>query len=234
MVQNFTSTMKERMIDGKWVDVAGEGVYNEYDESLHYIRKEYKINESFPVYLTWDFNTAEGKPMSVCMGQYINDFFHFFDECIIPNSNTRGVLEELEARGFFKKFVGHQRLYIDGDGTGWANDSSAVCSNYDVMKDFISKLPYKVNFKIVAPRSNPAISRRHNRCNAYLTNFEDQVRVAVYEKCKVLNKGFKSTRLKKGTMKEDDSNYNQHVTTAATYLIWNRTKKKGGISVIKG
>lgn len=218
----------ERYIYGRWVSLATTGVYNEYQDELHWFPDhEYKVNHTYPVILSWDFNTAKGKPMSACIGQYINDIFHMYDECVLENSNTRGVLEELEERGFFKQFSGTGRLLeIMGDAAGWAKHSGAEMSDYGLIKQFLDHLPYKVNYKVKVPKSNPAVKARHNLVNAYLRNLKGDIRVCIYENCETLRRGLKSTQLKKGaTYKEDDSNPTQHITTSFGYMVWRCTRK---------
>lgn len=241
MLKNMSPKQAQRYVYGRWVSLGTDGIYNEYKEEEHYHEKTiYKVNKSYPVHLSWDFNTAQGKPMSVCMFQYINDHFHFYDEVVIENSNTRGVLEELEERGFFKQFTGTQQLIINGDAAGWAKQSAGTLSDYGLIKQFIDHLEYKVNYKLSVPTSNPEVKARHKLVNIYLKNLMNEIRISVYPplhdstQVSTLHRGFKSTRLKKGSKyAEDDKNPNQHITTSAGYGIWDCTKKKGGIKVIK-
>jgi phage terminase large subunit len=47
-----------------------------------------------------------------------------------------------------------------------------------------------------------------------------RVRIQVHPRCKTVIKGFETTALKKGSRYiEDDTNRNQHVTTAVGYLL---------------
>ena len=231
----------ERYIYGRWVSLGVDGIYNEYNDEIHYHPgKVFQPQKSYPIHLAFDFNTAKGKPMSAAIFQYINDHFYFYDECVLENSNTRGVMEELEERGFFKQFTGTQQLIINGDATGWKNDSAAEFSDYGLIKQFIDHLPYKVNYKVSVPNSNPGVKERHKLVNSYLKNLLNEVRISVFpplhdpKKVSTLHKGFKSTQLKKGSKyAEDDKNPNQHITTSAGYGIWDCTRKKGGIKSIR-
>lgn len=219
----------KRYVEGKWVSLSGEGVYNEYREEEHYQgNKVYEPNPSIDELLSWDFNTGAGKPMSACMAQFIKDEFHFFDEVVMENSNTRAMMIELEARGYFKRFSGTtRRLVILGDASGWANHAAADYSDYGFMEMFLNSLPYKVNYTIKTPISNPEIKARHQLVNLYLKNFKNEVRIHIYapahnpQLVSTLHRGFKSVKLRKGAnYLEDDSNPTQHITTAAGYLIW--------------
>lgn len=231
----LTPNQAKRYVFGKWVSVAGEGIYNEFDEKIHY-RPDitYTPNFDYPVYLSFDFNTAKGKPMSVCMGQYINDHIHGFDEAVIENSNTRGILEELKERGFFKQFKGTKKLIIVGDAAGHSSVASSDFTDYGVIEQFINTLEYEVNFEIDAPRSNPEKKERHSLTNLYFKNFKGDVRTTIYAplhdptKLSTLVRGFKSTKLKKGSKyDEDDSNPTQHITTAWGYMVWYVVNNQG-------
>jgi hypothetical protein len=53
-----------------------------------------------------------------------------------------------------------------------------------------------------------------------MRNAKGEVRLQVYKGCETLDKGFRLTHLKKGGQYlEDDSDFYQHVTTAAGYGI---------------
>lgn len=242
MLKNMSPKQAQRYVYGRWVSLGSDGIYNEYKEEEHYHPdKVYKINKSYPIHLSWDFNTAAGKPMSACMFQYINDHFHFYDECVLENSNTRGVLEELEERGFFRQFTGTQKLIINGDAAGWAKQSAGTFSDFGLIKQFIDHLEYKINYEIKVPTKNPDVKARHKLFNVYLKNLLGEIRVSIYPpahdptQAASLHRGMKSTKLKSGSKYlECDKNPMQHITTAAGYGIWRCTRKEGGTEVISG
>ncbi len=227
MLKNLSPSEAERMVFGKWVSLSKDVIYNEYKDELHWHPDiKYKINKNHPIILSWDFNVAKDKWMSTCIGQFYNDTFHMYDECVLEHSNTRGVLEELEQRGFFKQFTGTQQLEIMGDASGWAKHSGANMSDYGLIKQFIEHLPYKVNYKIKVPKSNPPLKARHNLVNAYLRNLKGDIRVCIYEDCNSLRRGLKTVQLKKGAnYLEDQSNKFQDITTSFGYMVWRCTKK---------
>ena len=216
---------------GRWVSLESEGIYYEYDENVHYLDdKTYKIDYRFPINLNWDFNTAKGKPMSVCMSQYIRDVFHFYDELLIEDSSTRGILEALFEDGFFEQFKpGGTNLIINGDAAGWQKHSSGNMSDYGVMKQFFDHLPYKINYEICVNRSNPPVKSRHNVCNLYLKDYTGRIRCWLYAKCENLNKGLKGGQLKKGNTYKELETYTQHVCTAFGYNIFKNTRDSGGV-----
>jgi PBSX family phage terminase large subunit len=234
MLTNLSPKEAERRVYGRWVSVSTTGIYNEYKDELHYFpNEEYKVNKNYPITLAWDFNTAKGKPMSACIGQYINDHFHMYDEVVLENSNTRGVLEELYARGFFKQFTGTQELWIMGDAAGWAKHSSSVGSDYGVMKQFLDTLEYRVNYSFKVPVKNPEVKVRHNIVNAYLKNLKGDIRVKIYKGCETLSRGLKTAQLKSGSKyTEDDSNPTQHISSCFGYMVVRHTRSNGGVTKI--
>jgi hypothetical protein len=227
-----------RMLEGKWVEIDRERVYYAYSEENNFVRAEYSLRPDVPVSLAFDFNIALGKPMSAVLSQYIKetDTFHFFDECVVYGSRTEDVLEELQARGYFDLNV---RWEIHGDGTGGTRTTNSKYSNYDLISNFMAnykpKTGLKLNYQMLVPKSNPPIRERHIIVNGYCLNSLKQVRLLVYQKCKVLNEGMMLTTLKKGAdYIEDDGPKHpyQHSTTACGYRVVytsrNKTIVKGG------
>lgn len=223
--------MARRMLYGEWLDIASEGIYYAYNQEIHFKKTNYQINKNIPLCLSFDFNIAAGKPMSVLLGQVEknNDslFFHCFDEVVIQTARTETVLEEIASRGYFD--LGLQ-VNVYGDATGKALSTNSIHSNYDIIKLFLSN--YKaaqsrpIRWVREVPESNPPIRLRHNLCNAYFENVKKENRVFVYEKCNTLNQGLRLTKLKKGAeYTEDDSKHFQHITTAFGYWVVREHKK---------
>jgi PBSX family phage terminase large subunit len=231
LAQNMSPKQSQRYIFGKWVSLAEDGIYNEFNEDEHYHKdKKYVIDRNLPINLSFDFNTAAGKPMSACIFQYKNDHIHVYDEVVL-NGNTKTVLDELVSRGFFEDIVkNNQSLIILGDGAGWATQSSGGWSDFLYIQKYINELTYnnqKVMLEMKAGRKNPEIAARHKVVNYYLKNLKNQIRVSIYppahdEKAtSTLVRGLKSTQLKKGSRYlEDDSNSTQHITTAFGYAVF--------------
>lgn len=232
----LTPNQAKRYVFGKWVSISGEGIYNEYNDEQHYhADKVYEPNYAHPVYLSFDFNTAKGKPMSACIGQFINDHAHGYDECVIENSNTRGILQELKERGFFKNFELDKRakLIIVGDAAGWSSQANSDFTDYGVIEQFLNTLETPINFKIEAVAKNPEKKERHSLVNLYLKNFKGDIRTSIYApahdptKISTLARGLKSTRLKKGSKYDEEETPVQHITTAWGYFLWYCVNNQG-------
>jgi hypothetical protein len=215
--EDLDPKLAKRLIYGEWIEISQDVIYHCYESQHNYIDKEYEVSRYAPVHITWDFNIGMGKPLSLCLFQYVNDTFHFFDEVVIEGADTRGSLEELDLRGLLDS---NYRYIIHGDATGGSKSTTSILSDYDIIKKFFQNHPKALRFEMKVPRSNPPIRKRHNRVNAYMLNDAGQRRLFVYNKCKTLDKGFRLTALKKGgSYLEDDTPAYQHVTTAAGYGV---------------
>lgn len=208
----------ERNLEGKWNSFGGDGIYHAYNEDDHYKLEDYLVDLSLPIYMCWDFNTAMGKPMSMCFMQYKNGEAHYFDECVMQG-NTSQLLEEIANKGQLNY---ETKYIITGDAAGYAKHSAANgYSDYDVILRFMANYKHKkLKYDIQVPDSNPGIKERHNLVNDYLKNGLNQVRLYVYKKCPTLNLAFKLTKLKAGGKFVEDDGPScpwQHIGGAAGY-----------------
>ena len=200
-----------RMIYGQWIEIAGEVVYYAYESPEQFIRKPYTINPAFPIILSWDFNIGDGKPMSMCCMQYIDDVFHVFHEVVIDGARTADTVDEL-----LPILKPEWSYIICGDAAGKHRDTRGQRSDWDIIIKGLSN--FKVDFKV--PPSNPGVRNRHNRVNAYCKNADGQVRLFIYEKAPTVDEGLRLVKLKPGANYiEDDSKRYQHITTALGYAI---------------
>lgn len=227
LLEDLDPKMAERMIRGRWIEIATEVIYYSYDRNYNFRERDYIINKDFPIHIMWDFNIGEGKPMSCAVAQYINDEWHIFDEVVIEGVRTLQIIEELDGKKYLEKGA---RIIINGDSAGRNRDTRNVKSDYDIIFHELGKRGCIVENHV--PASNPALRTRHNDVNAYCCNSNGKRRLFVYQKAKTADEGFRLTRLKKGaTYIEDDSKAYQHITTAIGYgiifekLIGNRRKQ---------
>lgn len=212
-----------RMGKGRWLEVASEGVYHQYDRGQNYVNEDYVYRHDLPIILTWDFNIGEGKPLSVAVCQYVPEFdtFHVADEVVIEGMRTEDSCEELAGRGFLDKPT---LYYLCGDATGKHKDTRSRRSDYEIIVDFVSNYKTKegaaVRFEKKVPLSNPPVRDRHNLVNAYLNNALGYQRLFVYKGAPTADKGLRLTRLlDTGRYIEDDSKPYQHITTAIGYAL---------------
>lgn len=204
-----------RMLQGEWLEISSENIYYEFDQNLHYSDKEYVVNEAYPIWISWDFNIADNKPLSACAAQYIDGHFHFFDQVVVHSMRTLSSCDEWNEKGIFNY---RTHFLITGDATGKARSTKSIHSDWEQIKLYLSNK--NLDFRISVPLSNPPIAQRHNTVNSYLKNSLGEVRTTIYKGCSQLIKGFRLTKFKTGSrFEEDDNNDYQHITTAAGYLI---------------
>ena len=228
---NLSPIEAERKLRGRWVSDGTGKIYSCYKREYNYRDYSYRVNAKYPIYISWDFNIGVGKPLSLCLFQFIKGQFHFFNEIVIESMRTEESCKELLGLGF----LDYDTVYkFQGDATGKARSTNSEHTNYEIIKNFFSnnknRKNQKIMFEIDIPTANPPIKERHNRVNAYCENDEGQHRLFIYKECVNLDKGFRLCELKAGaSYQEDDSKPYQHVTTAAGYGVvrcYGRTKSK--------
>ena len=221
--QDLDPRLARRMLYGEWIEIDQESIYHQYKTDRNFKNVDYEIDHRLPIMLCFDFNIGHGKPMSCAVGQYHphDQTFHFFDEVIIHGARTADIMDELEHRGH----LSHNTMYeIYGDSTGDARSTRSLLSDYDIIKDFISRTKnkngYFNKYVLFVPKMNPPVRKRHNDVNAACYNELGKVSFFVYKKCKMLDKGMRLTALKKGAnyVENDEFEY-QHVTTAVGYCV---------------
>jgi hypothetical protein len=222
-----------RYLKGQWIELHSEVVYYEYDSARQWRKNtDYVVDKAHPVWLTFDFNIGDGKPMSAIMFQYIDGTFHFFNECVVEGVRTADVIEEWDARGALD--VADQ-FGLTGDAAGKHKDTRSSRSDYDIIRHELGARGKRVDYKV--PLSNPPVRTRHNRVNAYCKNDVGDCRLYLYKGCKKADEGMRLVRLKKGAdYIEDDSKDFQHVTTAIGYgimmtLAVANTKRQGMVQL---
>jgi hypothetical protein len=228
--RNMDPKLARRLLYGEWVEINNERIYYAYESERNFKRDaDYQVNPRAPIHLSFDFNIAKGKPLSVIFFQYVHGQFHFFDEIVIEGVRTLGAMEEAAARGLFD----HPSMYIvNGDAAGKHSDTRSNRSDYDIIKHFLANFKNKqgqaLNFKIEVPLANPSIRDRHNLVNAHCLNAAGEVRAYFYKKCKTADEGMRLTALKDNSQYiEDDSKAYQHVTTAIGYGMWATVRNEG-------
>jgi len=221
--ENLDPKEAERMLYGKWTELAREVVYHAYDKNKNYRPYAHEINRFAPIHITWDFNIAVGKPLSLCLFQFIKKQMHIFAEVIIEGADTEEACQEIAGRGF----LDHEdmKYFIHGDATARARSTKNKSSDYDIIGKFLAnyRTPkgVKIDFEVEVPLENPPIRTRHNLVNAYCHNALNQINLFVYKDAPTVDEGLRLTSLKKGgSYIEDDSKRFQHVTTALGYGLW--------------
>lgn len=218
LLRNMTPKEVERYIKGRWLEIRGQVIYYAYDSEAQFFRnKEYVVREDWPIILSFDFNIAEGKPMSAVMVQHDleKDTFHYFNQAVIEGARTEDIIEDWYAR----KLLDPKYQYIvAGDASGKHKSTTSKRSDYDIIIAELGTRGIKPQYWV--PSANPPIRKRHNTVNRYCKNGLGQVRLFVYASAPTLDEALRLTKLKKGAdYIEDDSKAYQHIGTAGGYAI---------------
>lgn len=208
--------MARRMLYGEWISIADDVIYYAYDKEINKRSTVYTVNPSLPVWISWDFNIGDGKPLSAVFIQFdVHGVAHCFDEVVIHGMRTLDSLDEMEQKGLLDPKI---KYYLTGDAAGKSRDTRSRKSDYEIINHFFANTG-----KLFEMRTfpwNPPIRSRHNLVNAYCLSENGQRRLFVYDKCKTLDEGLRLTALKKGaSFLEDDSKFYQHITTALGYCL---------------
>jgi hypothetical protein len=222
--------LARRLIHGEWIEIDKERIYHAYSSERNY-RPDvaYVVNPRFPIHLSFDFNIARGKPLSAIFGQYIDKKFHYFAETVVEGLNTEQNLEESAGKGLFEY---KNKFIIHGDAAGKSSDTRSNRTDYDIIRQWLSRYRRKdgasIEVEIQVPASNPSVRDRHNRVNAHCLNANGEVRLFLYKGCRVADEGLRLTALKDSSQYiEDDSKPYQHITTAIGYDVCTTTKFEG-------
>ena len=235
LLRDMDPKMALRMIKGRWISLRSDGVYYQYSEERNEVEKDYELDPTLPIVVSFDFNIGVGKPLSCTFSQFDGRVKHFYDEVVVEGARTENALEEAWEKGLF---VHNTVYYIRGDAAGKAGDTRNNRSDYEIITTWLNNRVRPDGSTVMhtreVPQANPPLRQRHNVANAWMLNDLGEVRVKVYPRCKVLREGFKLNKLKKGAeYLEDDSKFYQHVTTAATYDIhYENNKLRRGRSTV--
>jgi hypothetical protein len=216
--------MAQRMLEGKWVEIAEEVIYWNFNLEKNYMDLSYKFDPRYPIDFMHDFNIGHNKPMSMAIGQCINGLYHVAKTILIEGASTSNIMDELADTGILDLQCPSFRVF--GDATGKHRDTRNFRSDYDIIKQCLTSHKRKdgraMNVLFEVPTSNPHIRERHNLMNALFLNANSQTRFYIYKDAFDATKGFRLTKYKQGArLIEDDSTpKEQHVTTAIGYWCY--------------
>lgn len=203
-----------RMLFGEWLELTTDVIYYNYSTEKNFENSPFVIDPKNPIDLMFDFNISANKPMSAAVGQKINGIYHVAKTFIIQGARTLDIMEEMH---FYKLFENKALFRVFGDASGKNRDTRSIRSDYDIIEEYLKN---KVRYKMLVPKANPPIRKRHNLVNAMCENAKKEIRFKIYKDAGEADKGFTLTKLcQNANYVEDDSFEFQHITTAIGYWI---------------
>ena len=221
--ERYDNKMILRLLEGQWIYINTDLIYYEYDPEAHFTLHDTSINYTLPIIISFDFNISKNKPMSSICLQYDGHKIIAVDEVAIDGARTQDAIEEWAGRGYFEhKF--NPPIIIHGDATGRRGDSRGRNSDYDILDKYLAnytrKDGEKLNYEIDVPSVNPPIRERHNKVNGQLKSSTGKIRVKIDRRCKNLNTGLLSGKLKEGSnYVEDQTAKGQDIAVAFGYGV---------------
>lgn len=210
-----------RQLDGEWIEIESEVIYYAYDRAHNYRDMRYEIDKSQPIYMTWDFNIGDGKPLSVGFCQHTPDATHIYNEIVVEGQRTLDACDEAFERGLISR---DQKIIIHGDASGRSRDTRSKKSDYAIIENFMANL--NMNFEMDVPSANPRVRDRHNIMNGRICNANNKRSLFVYKDAPTADEALRLTALKKGGQYvEDDSKSYQHIGTAIGYSVCQYLRK---------
>ena len=221
--RDYSPSEIRRYLKGEWIHIGANVVYDSYAPERNHKTFSYVFDRSLPVDLTFDFNIAQGKPMSCAVAQYNakDDTFHFGGEAVVEGASTEAILEELAAKGYLDVNAPHIRIF--GDCNGNARSTKSLASDFDIILKFLRNYVrsdgqrLRVEYKVSS--INPPIRTRHNTVKGYCLNGHGDVRLYTYKDAPTCHKAMLYTKLKKGAELVEVEDPWQHIGTAMGYYI---------------
>lgn len=218
----YDEKMAQRMIYGKWIEIMDEMIYYTYDRKENFKDVTYQVDPRHPIYVCYDFNISEGKPLSVAFHQHIDGVYHVFNEVVVDGQRSEESLIEAQNRGLMDHPTTY---YIHGDRNGNNRNTAGPGTDYSVIENWLKR--NKIRYKMEIPRENPRLRDRHNIVNGRICNAKGARHLFVYKDAPTVDEGLRLTSLKRGAnYLENDSIRSQHITTGLGYSICMIEKKK--------
>jgi Terminase large subunit, T4likevirus-type, N-terminal len=197
-------------------EIQGVGiVYYAFDRQ--YNVRPLRYDPKLPLFWALDFNT---NPFCSVLGQVCNGEVHVLKESILPDSHTEAAceqflestrewttapppppLESIENEEVYNEMLRQLQppplnLYVYGDATGVQRKTSASRTDWQIVKNFLSRYTDRFHASFHVPSANPAVKDRTNCMNAVLRSHAGLHRLFIDPQCKHLIKDFEQVSWK--------------------------------------
>lgn len=153
------------------------------------------FDRRLPLFWALDFNI---NPMCSVIGQREGEWVYVLDEIVLPDSNTVAACEEFleRTRQWVVRCDLPIQLDVYGDATGDARRSSASRTDWQLVREFLSRYRDRYRTSFHVDSSNPAVRDRVNCVNAKLHNQAGDRRLLVAPGSKQLIQDFERVHWK--------------------------------------
>jgi len=147
--------------------------------------KPVAYNPDIPIHLSFDFNISPYLPISLWQINMIDDVYHVccFDLIAMENplNNTEDACKE-----FMRRYPNYDLgVYIYGDVSGRARQTSSKVHNYDIIENQLKK--YIRNWSMRVPTRNPSFKKsRRDFMNKCLAGGYDDIRIVIDPTCELM------------------------------------------------
>lgn len=155
-------------------------------------------------------------PLSSAIAVMREGKIYILDEIVLTSA-----VSEQSALEFIERYKEHEnkKVLIYGDPSGKNGEKHGQSSDYTSMEKVLRDNGWAYERRVRA--AHPAIKARQNAVRAKIRSASGEVSLFVNaEKCRYAHKGLATCQIKKGSsFLEDDSDENQHITTAIGYFV---------------
>jgi hypothetical protein len=216
-------------------NLTGGLVYYAFDRNKNV--EPLRFNPRLPLFWSIDFNI---NPMCSVIGQREGDRVYILSELVLPDSNTWSACEAfLQKIWEWKSSVTFSpQVKVYGDATGNGRQTSASQTDWQQIRDFFNRHPYKADFQV--PSSNPPVKDRVNWVNAMLRNQAGERRIRIDPGCTHLIKDLERVHWKTdahGNMMHDldkSDPQRSHLSDALGYMIAHEFGRYGKFGEMPG
>lgn len=207
-----------REVLGLRVDMAGlRGAYSyEHKEAPHGNLLRREIDRDRPIYLTWDFNSSQSRPMTTGWIQKFPDYDVVVDETVNNATTTETqcdiITDKLKAMDY------RGRIYVRGDATGndTGRQSVVSISDYKAIQRAFSSGNW--TYEGHRTRRTKRIKDRVSALNAQFESFPGRVRhLMVNPKCTKTTEALRKLKFKENRYELEDNHYREPFDALSYY-----------------
>ncbi|HEX4823258.1 MAG TPA: hypothetical protein VFV19_03000 [Candidatus Polarisedimenticolaceae bacterium] len=201
-----------RLYEAEWLDGTSLPAYEAFDRSTHVVERV-ALQAGLPLILSCDFNVD---PMAWVVMQHHQHEAWIIDELVIAG----GATTERACKEFIRRYPDKTlEVVVYGDSSGRARKTSATATDYEIIRSELGKYYHRLSVR--ESDSNPPVSERVAKVNAFLRSADGAVKLHIHPRCKFLVRDFSRVSWRPGTREIDKRDKSlTHFSDAAGYALW--------------